>query len=562
MLKRGAATLSLVLTRQELYELYYQGPEPMVRLVENLLGHIAEVEHYLGHRQQQTIDSLSEQVTRLKRQLKTVKEHLAEQQCLNHQLQRRVAELEAMPAEPTEQVVRDSHNSHRPPSSDLPFIKRTRSLRRPSGKSVGGQVGHPGRTRLRVEQPDRVVTHRPSVCRGCGASLRNGYVVSCDARQVIDIPPVKPFVIEHRAWTKRCVTCGEVTKARFPKGIEAAVQYGDGVRARAVYLTKYQLLPVRRAGELLADFFGCAVSPATVMRMVTQCARALVRSEAQIKEGLRRAEVLNVDETGIRVAGAGHFVHVASTPQLTHYAYDRRRGKSAMDEIGILPVFKGVCVRDGWVAYDHYHHCRHALCNAHLLRELVYIEESHPHQRGQWAAPMAELLREIKAAVELARTAGRSELTADEQTRFTRRYERIIKRGVELNPPRQPSYRAPPKSSSTKSSSREAGRREVVGRGRVAQTAARNLVARLERYQNQVLRFMTDFSVPFDNNAAERDLRMLKLQQKTSGCFRSHEGAREFCRIRSLISTARKQGQSVLPTIEHLFTGQQIHLTS
>lgn len=539
-----------MLTRQQLYELYYQGPQPTILYIEALLAQLADFERIYGQQQQRTIDSQRQYNEKLSQQLKRAKEKLCRQESLNYQLKRRVAELEAAA------VVKDSHNSSLPPSMDGPAakaansIKRTRSLRRPSGRRPGAQARHPGRTRAMSERPDQVVTHTPRECRGCGASLSTGYIVKSERRQVIDIPPVKPWIVEHRTLTKRCLTCDTLTKGRFPREVKAAVQYGPGVRARAVYLVNYQLLPYRRAGELLHDFFMCPISAGSLRRIIGECAGRALLPEVEIKNRLKQSQVLHVDETGLRVEGEGRYVHVASTPLLTHYSCDTRRGKPAMDEIGILPAFKGISVHDGWPAYQYYYQCRHALCGAHLLRELTYIEESNPHQRGAWAEPVAKLLIEIKQAVEQAHLAGHSQLGEEEQAEFQHRYERIVKRGVELNPER------------TKRRAVKEGASGKAERGRIGQSEARKVVARLERYRTEVLRFMTDFRVPFDNNQAERDLRMVKLQQKTSGCFRTGEGAREFCRLRSVISTARKQGQGALESIEKVFRRQPLTLTS
>jgi transposase len=266
---------------------------------------------------------------------------------------------------------------------------------------------------------------------------------------------------------------------------------------------------------------------------------------------LKQAEVIHVDETGLRVEGTGSFVHVASTERLTHYTCDSRRGKPAMDEIGILPAFRGTSVHDGWPAYQYYYQWRHALCGAHLLRELTYIEESHPHQRGQWAEPLAKLLVEMKEAVERARGAGHATLTEQEREEFFRRYDGLVRRGVELNPER-----------TTRRRRGDPGATAKQGRGRIPQSEARKLVARLESRRAEVLRFLTDFRVPLENNRAERDLRMVKLQQKIGGSIRSPEGAREFCRLRGLLSTMRKQGQAVLESIEKVLRGQQLSLTS
>lgn len=538
-------------TRHQLYQLYEEGREPTVRLIESLLDYIEELKHDPRNRRQRHIADLAERIGKLQAKLKRVEGKLDKQLCLNYELKRRIAELEAAA------VTKDSHNSSLPPALDPPAakaanaIRRTRSLRRPSGKRPGAQPGHPGHTRPRVEQPDRVVTHAPALCRGCGASLSAGYIVKCERRQVIDLPPVKPWVVEHRALTKRCRSCDEVTKGRFPAEVKAAVQYGGGVRARAVYLVNYQLLPYRRACELLADFFSCPVSAGSLRRMIAECAGRALATEVEIKGRLKHSEVIHVDETGLRVAGEGRFVHVASTAGLTHYSCDVRRGKPAMDEIGILPAFTGVSVHDGWPAYQYYYQCRHALCGAHLLRELTYVEESHPHQRGRWAEPLAKLLIEMKEAVEQARASGRAALAEQEQAEYFRRYDEVVKRGLELNPERM-----------TRRRRADPGATAKKGRGRIAQSEARKLVARLESRREEVLRFVTDFGVPFDNNQAERDLRMVKLQQKIGGCFRSGEGARQFCRLRSVISTARKQGQAVLESIERVFQRQPLTLTS
>jgi transposase len=334
-------------TRHQLYQLYEEGREPTVRLIESLLDYIEELRHDPRNRRQRHIAALAERGAKLQAKLKRVGQQLERQQCLNYELRRRVAELEAAA------VTRDSHNSSLPPALDPPAakaanaIRRTRSLRRPSGRLPGA---HPGHTRPRVEQPDRVVTHAPALCRGCGASLSGGYIVKCESRQVIDIPPVRPWVVEHRALTKRCRSCDEVMKGRFPKDVKAAMQYGLGLRARAVYLTNYQLLPYRRAAEVLKDFFSCPISPGSLRRITAECAAGALLTEVEIKDRLKRAEVIHMDETGLRVEGKGGFVHVASTEMLTHYACDTRRGKPAMDEIGILSAFRGTSVYDGWPA--------------------------------------------------------------------------------------------------------------------------------------------------------------------------------------------------------------------
>jgi transposase len=264
---------TITLTCQQLYELYYEGPEATIHLIEGLLEELADQERILGVRQQRVIDVQHERNERQAAQLKGVKEKLERQQCLNYQLTRCLQELEAELERREGQAVelrRDSHNSSLPPALDPPGVKahnavrRTRSLRRRTGRKVGGQVGHRGATLVRVAAPDRVVTHAPQSCRRCAAALSDGVVMAVERRQVFELPPVQVEVTEHRAETRRCAACGERTKAEFPRGVRAPVQYGEGVRARATYLHKYQLLPFARTAEAMRELFGRAISPGTL----------------------------------------------------------------------------------------------------------------------------------------------------------------------------------------------------------------------------------------------------------------------------------------------------------
>ena len=554
--------LTLSLTRRQLYELYYEGAEPTIRLIEDLIEQLADFERVLGKHQQQIIDSQHEGNERLAARLQRVEQKLVRKECEVYQLTRRVqelqAELERLRLEQGEaargEVRRDSHNSSLPPSSDPPAakaenaVRRTRSLRRKSGKHVGGQVGHKGATLRQVEFPDRLRVHAARRCRQCQESLADSVVVGYSRRQVFDLPPAALEVTEHWAQVKRCGMCGARTKGRFPRGVNAPAQYGERVRSVATYLHKYQLLPFKRTSEAMRDLFGCAISPGTIETTRHRCAEKLVGVEEQIKQGIRAAEVLGADETGLRVAGQSHWIHVARTDELTHYGYDMRRGKMALEAIGILPQFRGVCVRDGWFAYDEYRRAEHALCNAHLLRELVYVEEVAAEQQ-QWTRPLAKLLLDIKAEVERAKQRGETKLSDERLEKFTARYDRLVKRAARLNPP--PKVTKP---------DAVAKRFKVVRPKR--RDPAQPLIYRLQTKREQILRFMTDFRVPFDNNASERDIRMVKLQQKIGGCFRTPEGAQAFCRIRSYLSSARKQGHSPLAALEHAFAGKPLPLNT
>jgi transposase len=347
-------------------------------------------------------------------------------------------------------------------------------------------------------------------------------------------------VTEHRAETRYCSTCATTTKAKFPAAVRAPVQYGQGVLARSVYLHLSQLLPVARAAETMRDLFQCSLSVATIQRAARVSSGKLVSTEQRLKAAIRDAAVIGADETGLRVAGSGGDVHVARTEEFTHYAFDERRGKAAMAEIGILPQLRGTLIRDGFASYKWYEQCRHSLCNVHLMRDLVFVEESSPAQKV-WTEPLAKLLLKMKETVSQAKTSTDVQLSASVKGDFLQRYDRLVKKADRLNPPR-----------------RRKARDDSPKNKPIQQPTPRRLINRLQRRRDEVLRFISDLSVPFDNNGSERDLRMIKLQQKISGCFRTSDGARNFCRVRSYLSTARKQGYSLLCSLERVFNGKPL----
>jgi transposase len=320
-----------------------------------------------------------------------------------------------------------------------------------------------------------------------------------ERRQVVDLPPLRLLVWEHRAEEKCCPVCAQTTQAPFPPEVTTRVQYGAQIKALAVYLTQAHLLPYDRTREVLTDLFGQGPTEGAVWAAVQDAATHLDGVEAQIKDALCAAEVLHNDETGVRVGGHLEWLHVASTPQLTHYAVHAKRGSTATTAIGILPRFAGRSVHDGLEAYRHYG-CAHALCNAHHLRELTAVEE---HDKQPWATQMKELLLAIKAHIAQRQAAGETQITASARAAFVARYQEILRVGTAANPPPVP---------------QPAGTKK---RGRPKQSKAKNLLDRLDRHQDEVLAFLDDWRVPFDNNLAERDLRMVKVQQKVSGCFRT-----------------------------------------
>jgi transposase len=321
-----------LLSETHIRRIYDQGVDAIVRLVHRLADPLAELEAQPVRAPQPVIASLSKELAKVKQTLARQSQELLEQHQLNHQLLRRIRELEREVEDGGSGVARDSHNSSLPPSSDPPWQKvlRTRSLRQKSGLKVGGQPGHRGATLKLSARPDHLIIHAPETCPGCGSALDQTQTLTAERCQVCDLPPVRLSVTEHRAETRRCPACGTTTKASFPAGLRAPVQYGSRLLARAAYLHHYQLLPIARAAEALRDLFGCALSPATVERAGRFCSGKLVRSEQRIKAAIRDSRVVGADETGLRVAGAGGWVHLARTDELTHLAYDSRRGKDAM----------------------------------------------------------------------------------------------------------------------------------------------------------------------------------------------------------------------------------------
>jgi transposase len=453
----------------EIYQAYLSGPAAVMRLFEQTFGQAALYGPPDPEQQQRSIDALSEDITRLTAQIERLQEEKRELSYRNFQLQRRNSELEA-------QLAKDSHNSSRPPSSDHPALKRTRSLRLASGRRPGGQAGHHGSTRRMSARPDRIVEHRPQQCRSCQSSLTTEQVVRHLRQQVIELVPARLRVTEHRLALLRCPSCGKTTKGEFRQAVRSGVQYGAGVKARVLYLQQYQLLPYARTAEAMRELFGCQLSSGTIANIVRECSVALLETELKIKQKLRRAGVIHADETGLRVAKRGQYIHVASNASLTHYAADSRRGRAAMDEIGILPKYRGTCVHDGWWSYDYYTKCRHALCGAHLLRELTFFAELSDGQRS-WAEPLKELLLAIKSAVERVRESGGKRLGGEAQASLTCRYDELVRQGLELNP--EAARNAPPMDG-------------------FSHKQARNLLLRFKRRKEEVLRFMTDFAVPFD----------------------------------------------------------------
>ena len=446
-------------------------------------------------------------------------ERVGELETLNRSLLARIATLE-------ERLAKNSRNSSIPPSADglaKPVVPNW-SQRRAQGRRPGKQPGGEGKHLAQVSDPDEIVTHTPTACAQCGEDLADAELVDVEVRQVFDLPRITAFVTEHHMERRRCA-CGCVAKAPAPKEATAPACYGHRVRSLAVYLAVHQHLPYDRMAGLFKDVLGIDISTGALAQMVAEAGGALGEFTSSLADLLCDAPVVHFDETGARVAGRLHWVHVASNATATLLECYQRRGKVAMEEMGVLSFMSGIAVHDGFAPYRSYEGL-HALCNAHHLRELEGIAE---HVGQGWAAEMMGFLVETKTTVQEAKAAGRDHFDEATLRGIRDRYRELLDAGWAVNP-------------------------RLGDLSGVNRTAA-NLLVRLENHRDDVLRFASDFRAPFDNNQAERDIRMVKLQQKISGTWRSLAGARNYCAIRSYISTMKKQDHNVLLGLRCLFEG-------
>jgi transposase len=464
--------------------------------------------------------------------------HQAEMAAMEARHQAVVAKLEARIAELEKRLNKNSSNSSKPPSSD--GLKRKPKSLRPThtGRKPGGQPGHPGQTLQPSPTPDLTEIITPGSCPHCHTDLRDEATVAVEKRQVFDLPQIRMQVTEHQAQSKLCHHCGRLVSAHFPSGVSAPVQYGSGMQSVMSYLNLGQLLPCERTAEVCQDLFGHRPSAGSVVRAAVQCASHVAPAVEEIGGVLRQSGQLHADETGVRCTAKTHWIHVLATPSHTLYSHSTKRGREGFDAAGVLPDYNGNLVHDFWGAYDTLEHCIHSRCNAHLLRELkAFIELGHP-----WAQGLTNALLAMKQAADEARAREREAVDSGQLEVHIRDYDRWVAQGLAAHP----------------EGIRVAGRRG----GRVKQSPERCLLIRLLNKRDEVLRFAHDLSVPFDNNLAERDLRMIKVQQKVSGCFRSIRGAETFCTVRSYLSTARKQGLNLMDSIKAAFAGSPVDFTT
>ena len=434
--------------------------------------------------------------------------------------------LRAENAELRARLKLNSKNSSKPPSSDGYAKPAPKSRRRRSGNKPGKQPGTPGKNLAQIEDPDAIVNHVPDHCERCGNSLGAAPVTGVIRRQVFELPPVKVVVTEHRAERRKCA-CGCETTAPLPAEATGPACYGPNLRALVCYLVVRQHIPVKRVAELMRDAYAIPVSTGTIVAMVTQGAAMLEDFLASVRDQLGHAPVAHADETGLRVEASLHWVQSVSTKFLTLYYVHKQRGTKAMDAMGVLATLTGVLVHDGYASYRTYTAVTHALCNAHHLRELDAIADVE----GQgWATDMVALLCGTWQRVIDVKDSGVGALAADELASIRAAYDTVIAAGHVANPPLTPSPR----------------------RGRARKTKAANLLARLDNYADDVLRFAADFNVSFDNNEAERQVRMVKVQQKISGGFRTKAGATAWLAVRSYLATVMKNGVNPLSALQHL----------
>jgi len=487
--------LKLEIKREDILAVYEAGPEAVITLINSI---IAE--------NQKIIDQQAMRIVQLEERVKSLEERLN----------------------------KNSRNSSKPPSTDnfAHEKPKPKSQRVKSGKKVGGQEGHIGTTLTMVNNPDETEIYKIEKCKNCGKDQRDIIVKDYEIRQVFDIPPVSIRIKEHRAEVKIC-TCGCINTADYPEDVKFPVQYGPRLTGLAVYLHDYQLIPYDRCCELLSDVCGCEISPATLIRAEKICFEKLEYFENEVKKLLSQSPVVHFDETGMRINGQRNWLHVASTGQMTYYMAHMKRGSEAMDDMEILPGFTGTAVHDFWKPYFKYD-CNHSLCNSHLTRELTGIYENY---NQPWSNGMKILLLDAKKCVDETRTTSDC-LEPDQIIQFEKRYDEITKIGIEENP-------SPIISQS-----------HSKKRGKKSQSKPKNLLDRFIGYKDDILRFIHDFDVPFENNQAERDVRMMKVQQKISGTFRSTQGADSFCRIRGYISSVKKNKLSVIDAIQDALGGK------
>lgn len=434
-----------------------------------------------------------------------------------------IAKLTAKIADLEARLNQNSNNSSKPPSSDGYKKPPVKSLREKSGRRPGGQSGHKGHGLKIVREPDEIIVVEPEKCSECGQSLMDTPTFQADRRYVYDVQ-IDIKLVRYDIRAAVCSNCGTTVTATMPEECGSTINYGNSLRSLCVILTQYANVSINKTHKVLRDLLGVPISCGTIKNVIRQFAGKTDGTIASIKANLLKSTTLHTDETGMRVAGHTQWVHVASNAKYTLITVHKKRGKEGSDSGGVLPEYTGTLIHDCWKPYFGFDKCKHALCCAHLLRELNALIEC-----GQkWAVDMKDLLLEMKNVVDRYKDNDKSELSRYYKEKFMTCYDAVLaKAHAEITP------------STTRKKSK-----------------AENLLIRLDEYRSEITRFTDDFDVPFDNNQAERDVRNVKVKQKVSGCFRTIEGAEDFAKTSSLIGTAVKLGQSVLGAVHGLFSGR------
>jgi transposase len=461
-------------------------------------------------------------VTSLRRELAGAVAALEQARAELAEARERIAELEA-------RLKQNPRNSSRPPSSEglAKPAPRPRSLRKRSGRKPGGQDGHRGTTLAQAARPDREIRHEPGCCGRCGAGLAGRPATAVERRQVFDLEPVRAEVTEHQLIEREC-GCGHRTRGTAPAGAQAPVQYGPRIAAVIVYLCAGQFLSKDRTAVALAELFGIPCSSGTVAALTARAAGRLDGFLAQVRQAIAASDVAGFDETGFRVAGRLAWVHCARTGKYTLLMAHPKRGRQAIEAMGVLPSFAGVAVHDAWAPYDTYTTPDHQLCCAHALRELQAVTDAAPQGRWCWAAQAAEALTAMQELVREAASQRQRAVDPDALAGQVRLFRSAVLTGAS----------------------------QTAARSGALMKKHNALARRLRDRQDDYLRFTSDFRAPPDNNGTERDIRMAKLKQKVSGCLRTMTGARQFCAIRSYLSTAAKHGLSFFDALVMLTAGK------
>lgn len=416
------------------------------------------------------------------------------------------------------QISKNSKNSSKPPSSDINKPQKTTSSKKKSGKKPGGQPGHKGANLAMRKNPEHIIILAVNECNNCSNNLKNTKS-SIERRQEFEIPKPKIIVTEYQSESKECKCCGYTTTACFPDGITHIAQYGVRAKSLMAYMNQYQFLPYDRESQFFEAVYGQKISPGTIVNAVNSLANRLTKLDEQIKDMLSKAPVVNCDETSMSISGKKHWLHTVGNESLAHYALHANRGSKATKEIDILPNFNGIMVHDHWKSYFVYDENIHALCNAHHLRELRFINE---HHNMKWANKLSDLLIKINEHKQRHIKNGKDEFSTYLLDKYSAEYDEVLDKG-----------RKEHARNSTKDS--------------------HNLLKRLKGYKKETVLFMYDFAVPFTNNTSEQDLRMSKIKQKISGCFRQMSGGAAFCKIRNLLTTSRKNNQNPFDMIQTAF---------